>query len=247
MLATFNDIEMMKKAGSCAAQTLASVKQMIQPGVTTDQINDFVARDTAMRGGVCAPLNYKGFPKHVCTSVNNTVCHGIPDTTLLKEGDIINVDVTTIKDGYYGDTSATYYVGKVGADAKHVTETARVALQLGISKVREGARTGDIGAVIQEFVEKQGCSVVRSFGGHGIGKKFHEDPFIAHFGRAGDGMRLKAGMCFTIEPMVNMGGYEVKMLDDGWTVVTVDGSLSAQFEHTILVTKTGCEVLTQFK
>jgi methionyl aminopeptidase len=181
----------------------------------------------------------------VCTSVNEVVCHGIPGSRRLDEGDIINVDVTSIVDGFFGDTSATFYVGQPSAEARHVTEVSRRALMLGIAQVRDGARLGDIGAAIQEFAEGQGCSVVRAFVGHGIGRKFHEPPQVSHVGQRGSGLRLKAGMCFTIEPMINVGDYEVDVLDDGWTVVTRDGSLSAQFEHTLVVTKEGCEVLTQ--
>ncbi len=228
-----------------AADTLLLVGEMICPGISTEDINAFVHRDTVRRGAHPAPLNYKGFPKSVCTSVNEVVCHGIPGKQVLKQGDIINVDVTSIYNGFYGDTSATFYVGTPSAEAKHVTEVSRRCLELGISQVREGARLGDIGAAIQEFAEGQGCSVVRTFVGHGIGRRFHEEPQVSHIGKRGQGLRLKAGMCFTIEPMINLGGFEVEILADKWTAVTADGSLSAQFEHTVLVTKTGCEVLTR--
>ena len=199
------------------------------------------------RGARPAPLNYHGFPKSVCTSVNHVVCHGIPnDKTVLEPGDIINVDVTSVVDGYHGDTSVTFYVGEPSAEAKHVVEVARRSLDIGISKVREGVRLREIGAAIQEFAEGQGCSVVRQFVGHGIGREFHEPPQVMHYAyRGGDNPRLRAGMCFTIEPMVNLGEYEVVVLDDDWTAITRDGSLSAQFEHTLVVTKKGCEILTR--
>jgi methionyl aminopeptidase len=181
----------------------------------------------------------------VCTSVNDVVCHGIPGKEILRDGDIVNVDVTTLYKGFYGDTSATFYIGTPSPEARHVTEVARKALELGIAEVREGARFGDIGAAIQEYAEAQGCSVVRDFVGHGIGRKFHEDPQVKHYGKRGTGERMKAGMTFTIEPMVNLGRFEVKVdTKDKWTARTIDGKLSAQFEHTLVVTKDGCEVLT---
>jgi methionyl aminopeptidase len=185
-----------------------------------------------------------GFPKSVCTSINEVVCHGIPGPHRLREGDIINVDVTHIFKGYHGDTSATFYVGQPTTKAAKITEVARRSLELGIAEVRPGARLGDIGAAIQEFAEGQGCSVVTDFVGHGIGRKFHEEPKVSHVGTRGRGVRLKAGMTFTIEPMINLGRPEVRVLEDDWTAVTVDGSLSAQFEHTVLVTDSGCEILT---
>jgi methionyl aminopeptidase len=228
-----------------AAETLLAVGEMIRPGITTEEINTFVHSDTIRRGGYPAPLNYHGFPKSVCTSINEVVCHGIPCARALESGDIINVDVTTIYNGFYGDTSATFYIGKPSQEAKHVTEVSRRSLQLGIAQVREGARLGDIGAAIQEFAEREGCSVVRAFVGHGIGRRFHEAPQVSHVGKRGSGLRIRAGFCFTIEPMINIGNYDVEILDDKWTAVTVDRSLSAQFEHTIVVTKTGCEVLTR--
>jgi methionyl aminopeptidase len=238
------EIEAMRRACRLAAETLLAAAELIRPGISTDEINEFVHEDTLRRGARPAPLNYHGFPKSVCTSVNEVVCHGIPSAQRLKDGDIINVDVTSIYEGFHGDTSATFYVGQPSKEARHVTETARRALELGISVVRDGARLGDIGAAIQEYAEGQGCSVVRDFVGHGIGRRFHEAPQVSHVGRRGDGRRLTSGMCFTIEPMINIGGYEVQVLEDGWTVITRDRSLSAQFEHTLVVTKTGCEVLT---
>jgi methionyl aminopeptidase len=238
------EIDSLRRASRLAAQTLLHVGDLIRAGMTTDEINRIVHEDTLRRGALPAPLNYHGFPKSVCTSINEVVCHGIPGSRRIREGDIINVDVTSIYEGFHGDTSATFFIGTPSKEARHVTETARRALEIGIAEVREGARLGDIGAAIQQYSEAEGCSVVRAFVGHGIGRRFHEPPQVSHVGVRGTGLRLKAGMCFTIEPMVNIGGYEVDILDDGWTVVTRDGSLSAQFEHTIVVTKTGCEVLT---
>jgi methionyl aminopeptidase len=241
---TSKEIELMREVCRLAAQTLSAVGAIIRPGIATQDIDDFVHRDTIARNCKPAPLNYRGFPKSCCTSVNEVVCHGIPGPRVLRDGDVVNVDVTHIFGGFHGDTSATFYVGNPGSDAILVTEVARRALELGIAQVRPGARLGDIGAAIQEFAEAQGCSVVRQFVGHGIGRGFHEDPQVSHVGQWGRGARLKAGMTFTIEPMINIGAWEVRILDDDWTAVTEDGSLSAQFEHTLLVTPTGCEVLT---
>ena len=240
------EIEAMRVACRKAAETLVLVGEKLRPGMTTKEIDESVHEDTLRRGGYPAPLNYHGFPKSVCTSINDVVCHGIPGDEILRTGDIINVDVTTIYDGFHGDTSATFYIGVPSAEARHVVETARKALDIGIQEVREGARLGDVGAAIQEYVEAEGCSVVRDFVGHGIGRKFHEPPQVKHFGKRGTGERLKAGMIFTIEPMVNVGGWEVNVDPiDKWTVRTADGSMSAQFEHTCLVTKNGVEVLTK--
>ncbi|APR81209.1 Methionine aminopeptidase [Minicystis rosea] len=244
---TVKEVEALRAACEMAAETLLAVGEMLRPGITTEDINRFVHDDTVRRGGWPAPLNYHGFPKSVCTSVNEVVCHGIPGSRVLEPGDIINVDVTTIYNGFHGDTSATFYIGTPSAEAKHVTEVARRSLELGIAEVRDGARLGDIGAAIQEFAEGEGCSVVRAFVGHGIGRKFHEAPQVSHVGQRNKGDRIRAGMCFTIEPMINVGGYEVEVLADKWTALTLDRSLSAQFEHTIVVTKTGCEVLTHRK
>ena len=235
----------MRASCQMAASCLLEVGQRIQADITTEDINTFVHEYITSRDARPSPLNYKGFPKSVCTSVNDCVCHGIPGPQKLKDGDIINVDVTHIHKGYHGDTSATFYIGEPSPEAKHVTEVSRRSLELGIAQVREGARLGDIGAAIQEFAEGQGCSVVRAFVGHGIGRIFHEPPQVSHVGRKGTGLRLKAGMVFTIEPMINIGNYDVKILEDNWTAITVDGSLSAQFEHTIVVTKKGCEILTR--
>lgn len=242
---SLKEVDALRAASQMAAETLLAVGDMIRAGITTEDINTFVHEDTVRRGGFPAPLNYHGFPKSVCTSVNDVVCHGIPSGRVLEPGDIINVDVTTIYKGFYGDTSATFYIGEPSAEAKHVTEVSRRSLELGIAQVREGARLGDIGAAIQEFAEGEGCSVVRAFVGHGIGRRFHEPPQVSHVGKPGTGTRLKAGMCFTIEPMINVGGYDVEVLEDKWTAITLDGSLSAQFEHAVVVTKTGCEVLTR--
>jgi methionyl aminopeptidase len=237
----------MREACQLAADTLVVVGRQIKPGITTDDINTLVHDYTIKHHAWPSPLNYNGFPKSVCTSVNEVVCHGIPGARVLHDGDIINVDVTSYlpaKNGFHGDTSATFYVGTPSEDAKRVTEIARQSLELGLREVREGARIGDIGAAIQSFAEAAGCSVVRDYVGHGIGREFHTAPQVPHYGQRGTGKRLKAGMVFTIEPMINIGNYACELLEDDWTVVTTDGSLSAQFEHTLVVTKTGCEVLT---
>ncbi len=235
----------MRVACAKAAETLVAVGEILKPGMTTDDINRFVHEDTLARGGVPAPLNYRGFPKSVCTSVNEIVCHGIPSGQVLNDGDIVNVDVTTIFKGFHGDRSATFYIGNPSPIARRGTDGARRALALGIEAVREGASLGDIGAAIQPYVEGEGFGVVRDFVGHGIGRRFHEDPQVKHYGKRGTGERLRAGMIFTIEPMVNQGTYAVEIdPSDKWTVRTADRGLSAQFEHTILVTKKGCEVLT---
>jgi len=240
------EIEAMRVVGRMAAETLMVVGETLRAGMTTEDINSIVHDDTLKRGGFPAPLNYRGFPKSVCTSVNDVVCHGIPGPEVLRNGDIVNVDVTTIYGGFHGDTSATFYIGTPSPEARLVVETARRALDVGVAEVREGARLGDIGAAIQQYVEAQGCSIVRDYVGHGIGRKFHDDPQVKHYGKRGIGERLKAGMIFTIEPMVNTGSFEVHADPvDRWTVRTVDGSLSAQFEHTCLVTKTGVELLTK--
>lgn len=240
------EVEELRVACQMAAETLILVGEKLRAGMTTDDINTLVHEDTVRRGAYPAPLKYRGFPKSVCTSINDVVCHGIPGNQVLRDGDIINVDVTTLYKGFYGDTSATFYIGTPSAEARHVTEVARKSLELGIAEVREGGRFGDIGAAIQEYAEAQGCSVVRDFVGHGIGRKFHEDPQVKHYGKRGTGERMKVGMTFTIEPMVNIGKFEVKIdPKDKWTARTVDGSLSAQFEHTVVVTKDGVDILTK--
>jgi len=241
------EIEQMREAGRMAAETLVLVGEKLRAGMTTEDINTIVHEDTLRRNAVPAPLNYRGFPKSVCTSINEVVCHGIPGKRPLRDGDIINVDITTKWNGFHGDTSATFYIGTPSADARKVVECSRKALEIGISVVKEGTRLNEIGKAIQDYVEAQGCSVVRDFVGHGIGRRFHEEPQVKHYfsNSMEDRIRLKPGMIFTIEPMVNLGGWEVSIdPHDKWTVTTVDGSLSAQFEHTILVTKTGCEILT---
>ena len=240
------EVEALRVACQMAAETLILVGEKLRAGMTTDDINTIVHEDTMRREAYPAPLKYRGFPKSVCTSINDVVCHGIPGNAVLRDGDIINVDVTTLYKGFYGDTSATFYIGTPSAEARLVTEVARKSLELGIAEVREGARFGDIGAAIQEYAEAQGCSVVRDFVGHGIGRKFHEDPQVKHYGKRGTGERMKVGMTFTIEPMVNIGKFEVKIdPKDKWTARTVDGSLSAQFEHTVVVTKDGVDILTK--
>ncbi|HEY3498003.1 MAG TPA: type I methionyl aminopeptidase [Polyangiaceae bacterium] len=246
---TPREVDAMREVGRLAGDTLSKVAELIRAGITTNEINAFVHEDTLKKGARPAPLGYRNsdsppFPKSVCTSVNEVVCHGIPSGRVLREGDIVNVDITHVYRGFHGDTSATFYVGRPSDKAKLVTEVARRSLELGIAEVRPGARLGDIGAAIQEFAEARGCSVVEDFVGHGIGRKFHDEPKVAHYGERGKGIRLKAGMTFTIEPMINLGTHEVRILDDEWTAVTADGRLSAQFEHTILVTPTGVEVLT---
>lgn len=239
------EIDLMRKVCHLAAETLLVAGDQLRPGMTTLDIDRIVHEHTLSQGARPAPLNYKGFPKSVCTSVNDIVCHGIPDGTVLRNGDIVNIDVTHIYEGFHGDTSATFYVGTPTTDTRRLVEVARRSLDVGIAEVREGARLGDIGAAIQEYVEGEGCSVVRDFVGHGIGRKFHDAPQVKHYGKRGTGERLRAGMTFTIEPMVNLGGWEIEVdPDDKWTVRTADRSLSAQFEHTLLVTRDGVEVLT---
>lgn len=240
-----NEIEHMRRAGRVAAETLAFIGSRIRPGISTADIDRWVREDTARRGGRPSQLGYKGFPAAVCTSRNEVVCHGIPSPNeLLEAGDIVNVDVTTKLDGYHGDTSATFIVGEASADARRLVDVARRSRDAGVSVVREGARLGDIGAAIEELARKEGVSVVTELGGHGIGRRMHSEPHVSHTGKRGAGPRLKAGMAITIEPMINLGGAGVRFLDDGWTVVTQDGSLSAQFEHTIIVTADGCEITT---
>lgn len=242
-----DDLEGMRRACRLAARTVEEAGKILEVGMTTDEINTFVHDFTIENGAVPAPLNYRGYPKSVCTSVNEVICHGIPGKRKLVAGDIINVDVTSILDGWHGDVSATFYIGEPSKEARHLVETARRCLDLGIAEVKPGARLGDIGAVIQEYAEGQGCSVVRDFVGHGIGRSFHEGPQVAHFGHRGRGQRLVEGMTFTIEPMINQGVWQMRVLKDDWTAVTADGELSAQFEHTLAVTSDGVEVLTAFE
>lgn len=240
-----SEIERLRRAGKAAAETLAHVGRRLAPGITTAQIDAWVRAHTAQLGGKPSQLGYEGFPASVCTSRNEVVCHGIPSPkVVLAEGDIINVDVTTMLGGFHGDTSATFVIGKASDEALHVVEAARLCRDAGIAVVRHNARLGDIGAAIEETAKKLGCSVVRDFGGHGIGRRMHQEPHVAHTGVRGAGPRLRAGMAITVEPMVCLGRADIRVLADGWTVVTVDGSLSAQFEHTIVVTETGHEITT---
>jgi methionyl aminopeptidase len=238
-------IERMRTAGRLAADVLDMIEPHVQPGVTTDEL-DAICHDyiTRVQKAIPAPLNYRGFPKSICTSVNHQVCHGIPGNKRLKRGDIVNIDVTVIKDGYHGDTSKMFFVGEPSVLARRLANITREAMFRGIRAVRPGATLGDIGHTIQQFVESQGYSVVREYCGHGIGREFHEDPQVLHYGKPGEGLMLLPGMCFTVEPMVNAGKRFIKLLPDGWTVVTKDRSLSAQWEHTILVTEDGHEILT---
>jgi methionyl aminopeptidase len=238
-------IQSLRLAGRVASLTLASVAARLTSGIGTDRIDAWVREDTRRRGGRPSQLGYQGFPAAVCVSPNDVVCHGIPSpAVILEEGDIVNVDVTTEVDGHHGDTSTTFVVGRASPEARHIVDVARRCRDAGIAEVRDGARLGDIGAAIEELARREGCSVVREYGGHGIGRTMHAPPHVSHVGKRGSGMRLRAGMVFTIEPMINLGSAEVRLLDDGWTVITADGSLSAQFEHTVLVTKTGYEILT---
>ena len=240
------DIEGIKQAGRLVIETLEMVEKVIKPGLKTDEINTLVHDYTLHQGGTPAPLNYRGFPKSVCVSVNEVICHGIPDGRMLKDGDIINVDVTTILNGYYADASKTFLVGQPAPEAIKIVTVARTCLKEGIAMVKPGNRIGDIGWAIQHYAEAQGCSVVREFVGHGVGFDFHEPPQILHYGPRGRGLQMVPGMVFTIEPMINLGQKELHVLEDNWTAVTNDGSLSAQFEQTILVTEQGYESLTPY-
>ena len=235
----------MRVAGRLAADVLDMIGEHVQPGVTTDDLNTICHKFiTEVQDAVPAPLNYRGFPKSICTSVNHVVCHGIPGERKLKTGDAINIDITVIKNCFHGDTSRMFFVGKASVQAKRLTEIAYDGMWLGIEELGAGKHLGDVGAAIQKHVEKNRFSVVREYCGHGIGRIFHEDPQVLHYGTQGTGLELKAGMTLTVEPMVNAGKASVKLLPDGWTVVTKDHSLSAQWEHTVLITKTGYEVLT---
>lgn len=247
---TAEDIEKMRIACRLASEVLDFIEPYMKPGITTDEINtlchDYMVN---VQGCIPAPLNYapdghRPYPKSVCTSVNQVICHGIPNDRALKSGDIINLDITTIKDGYHGDTSRMYCIGKVTPQAQRLVQTTFEAMWIGIDQVKAGAFLGDIGCAIQQFAENAGYSIVQEFCGHGIGKKFHEEPQVLHYGRRGTGPELRAGMIFTIEPMINAGKRFIRIKPDGWTVETKDRSLSAQWEHTILVTETGYEVLT---
>jgi methionyl aminopeptidase len=244
------DIEKMRVAGRLASEVLDFITPHVTAGVTTGKL-DALCHDymVNVQKTIPAPLNYtppghSPYPKSICTSVNHQICHGIPGDKVLKNGDIVNIDITVIKDGYHGDTSRMFYVGEPSIQAKRLCEITYECMWLGIAKIKPGATLGDIGHAIQTYAEKQGYSVVREFCGHGIGKKFHEDPQILHYGRPGAGLKLQAGMMFTVEPMINAGKRDIKQLNDGWTIVTKDHSLSAQWEHTVLVTETGFEVMT---
>jgi methionyl aminopeptidase len=239
------ELDKMRQAGRLAAKLLNYLEPLVKPGVSTLYLNDEAEKWTQAHGAKSAPLGYKGFPKSICTSVNEVVCHGIPNAKqILKDGDIINIDVTPIIDGYHGDTSKTFVVGTPSPVAKKLVEVTRECLYRGIAEVKPDARVGDIGAAIQEYAEAQGFSVVRDFVGHGISNVFHTVPEIPHFGTRGKGKRLRPGMVFTIEPMINEGTWEVEVLSDGWTAVTRDRKLTAQFEHTLAVTEDGVEILT---
>ena len=244
-LKTADELEKMRAAGRLAAEVLEMIGPYVKKGVTTLELNDICHDYIIKAGAIPAPLNYHGFPKSICTSVNHVICHGIPSADKkLKDGDIVNLDITVIKDGYHGDTSAMFVIGAPSIQAERLNRITQECLYKALAVVRPGARLGDIGAVIQQHAESNGFSVVREYCGHGIGKVFHEDPQVLHYGKAGTGMELKEGMCFTIEPMINAGQRYSKMLKDGWTVVTKDHSLSSQWEHTIAVTADGCEILT---
>jgi methionyl aminopeptidase len=240
------DIEGIRRAGRLVLDTLDLVEAEIRPGIKTDEINTLVHELTTKNGAVSAPLNYRGFPKSVCVSLNEVICHGIPGARVLKDGDIVNVDVTPILKGYYADASKTFFVGIPGSDALKIVSVARESLKSGLSMVRPGNTTGDIGWAIQTYAEGEGCSVVREFVGHGVGFEFHEPPQVPHYGEKGEGITLVPGMVFTIEPMINLGKKDLRILEDNWTAVTRDGSLSAQFEQTVLVTEDGFESLTPF-
>ncbi|NJD06445.1 MAG: type I methionyl aminopeptidase [Methylococcaceae bacterium] len=239
------EIAKMRTAGRLSAEVLEFIEPYVRPGITTDEL-DRLCRDyiVEIQKAIPAPLNYKGFPKSICTSVNHQVCHGIPGPKKLKAGDIVNVDITVIKDGFHGDTSKMFFIGEPSIKARRLVNVTQEALYLGIMEVKPGAHLGDIGNAIQTHAEAAGFSVVQEFCGHGIGRGFHEDPQVLHYGKRGEGELLKPGMTFTIEPMINLGKRHIKVLPDGWTAVTKDHSLSAQWEHTVLVTETGYEVLT---
>jgi methionyl aminopeptidase len=247
---TPDEIERMRVAGRLAAEVLDYIAPFVKPGVTTGKLNDLChTYMVGVQGTTPAPLHYappgyKPYPKSICTSVNHQVCHGIPGDRVLKPGDILNIDVTVIKEGFHGDTSRMFYVGEPSIQARRLSEVTFECMWRGIEQVRPGAQLGDLGAAIQQHAEQHGFSVVREFCGHGIGRRFHEDPQVLHYGKPGTGIRLEAGMTFTVEPMINAGKAGIRELADGWTIVTKDHSLSAQWEHTVLVTPTGFEILT---
>ena len=248
MNTNFNEaFEKTRIAGSIASGALDEVTKIVKPGISTDQIDKLCYEYINDNKAYSAPLFYRGFPKSCCTSANHVVCHGIPSEKILKEGDILNVDVTAYKDGWHGDTSRMFEIGKIPVKAKKLINTTYESMMKAISILKEDVSLGDIGSTIQDYVEAQGFSVVEDFCGHGIGEKFHKEPNILHYGKKGTGEKIKAGMFFTIEPMINLGSFETKTLNDGWTAVTKDKSLSAQFEHTIGITKDGYEIFTKSK
>jgi len=241
---TASDFEGMRKAGHLAARTLDFITPHVKEGITTLELNDICHEFIVSHGAIPAPLNYKGFPKSICTSINHVVCHGIPGPKKLQNGDILNIDITVILDGWHGDTSRMFSIGKVPVKAQRLIDTTYEAMMRGIEVVRPGARLGDIGYAIQSYAESKGFSVVRDFCGHGLGRIFHTAPEVLHYGKPHTGGELQEGMFFTIEPMINAGRYEIKILSDGWTAVTRDKSFSAQFEHSLGVTATGYEIFT---
>ena len=246
ILKSKEEVEQMRVAGQLAGEVLRMIRPQVQPGIKTSELDEICHEYiTSHQKAIPAPLNYRGFPRSICTSVNHVICHGIPGEKRLKDGDIVNIDITVIKDGWHGDTSKMFLVGKPTIKGKRISDIAYRSMVTGIEMVRPGIRLGDLGHAIQRYAEKQGCSVVREYCGHGIGKGFHEDPQVLHYGRPGTGEILTPGMVFTIEPMINLGRRETKLLPDGWTVVTRDRSLSAQWEHTIAVTEDGHDVLTR--
>ena len=242
---TPDEIDKMRIAGRLGGEVLKMIRPHVKPGISTSEL-DRICHDYIVnqQQAIPAPLNYRGFPKSICTSVNHVVCHGIPGDKVLKKGDAVNIDITVIKDGFHGDTSKMFFVGKPAVAVERLAQISHECMKIGIGMVKPGIHLGDIGHAIQKHAEAHHCSIVREYCGHGIGREFHEDPQVLHYGKPGTGMQLEAGMTFTIEPMVNAGKRHTKLLPDGWTVVTKDHSLSAQWEHTILVTETGHEVLT---
>ena len=243
---TPDEIEKMRVAGQLAASVLDMIEEHVHVGITTDELNSICHNYIVnVLDAIPAPLNYRGFPKSICTSINNVVCHGIPGPRALKKGDIINIDVTVIKDGFHGDTSRMYFAGTPSIKAKRLCRISYESMMIGIDMIKPGVRLGDLGHAIQKHAESMGYSVVRDYCGHGIGRQFHEEPHVLHYGKPDTGMALTPGMTFTVEPMINVGKKETRTQSDQWTVVTKDGSLSAQWEHTILVTETGHDILTQ--
>jgi len=238
------DFKFLKRAGKITSNSLNYIEKIIKPGISTKLIDEEINNFLKINNAYSAPLFYRGYPKSVCTSINHVVCHGIPSEKILNEGDIVNVDVTSVLDGYHGDASKTFCVGGVSIKAKKLVQTTYESMMEGINILKPGIKLGDIGFAIQSYAEARGFSVVRDFCGHGVGKSFHEEPNILHYGKRGEGIEIIEGMVFTIEPMINEGGYETKVLKDGWTAVTKDKTLSAQFEHTVGITSNGFEIFT---